>query len=461
MRLPLFSSILILATGCASVDPAPEFERARELLAESTGQAGAPVPFDPMAPTPTAEQIAAFLSDGLELEEALGLALRNDPRIRAAFMEIGVATADWVQSGLLTNPSLHLFFRFPSGGGSNGVEASLAQELLDLWKVPVREQVARQHLDSTVLEIAGRAVAMHLEVRSAYFEAVAALEMQGTLEQNRELLGTSFQGIQTRVNAGSATRLDESLFRGKLLSGDQLLRDARLASADALRRLARVVGIEASLAGLQLSTPLPRPEQTALDPEALVRQALAARLDLRALAARIEEAQYQEALQIRERFPALSLGVGVERAEKPKGALEREPTVYGPSISTTLPIFDQNQAGVARARYLRHKAEHELAALRVSVAQSVRQASDHLTTAVADVALYRDALIPNAEQSLQYAERLFSSGQISILSLIDAQRRHLEVRSAEVRSRLSAARALADLEVSIGSALGAGEQDAP
>ncbi len=101
---------LVLAISCAQVEPRADFDQARELVEESTGRDEV---FDPYAPALTAEELEAILADGLSLDEALRLALVNNRDLQAEFQEIGVAHADWVQSRLLSNPSLDVLLRFP------------------------------------------------------------------------------------------------------------------------------------------------------------------------------------------------------------------------------------------------------------------------------------------------------------------------------------------------------------
>ena len=47
--------------------------------------------------------------------EAIQVCLLNNPGLQAAFLDIGMARADVVQSGLLSNPSLTALVRFPTG----------------------------------------------------------------------------------------------------------------------------------------------------------------------------------------------------------------------------------------------------------------------------------------------------------------------------------------------------------
>ena len=79
--------------------------------------------------------------------------LVNNRDLQADFQEIGIAHADWVQSRLLSNPSLDFLLRFPTDGGLGMLEAIASMELLELWRIPVRSEAARKRLEATVLRM--------------------------------------------------------------------------------------------------------------------------------------------------------------------------------------------------------------------------------------------------------------------------------------------------------------------
>ena len=138
-------AVLVLAlVGCAQVKPQADFAQARQLFTQSTGLTDI---YDPDQPLLTPEELQAVLADGLSLQEALRVALLNNRKLHAAFMSIGVAKADWVQSGLFSNPTFAFSAQFPEGGGRSNIQASVAQNIVDLWQIPRRKAIARAALD--------------------------------------------------------------------------------------------------------------------------------------------------------------------------------------------------------------------------------------------------------------------------------------------------------------------------
>jgi hypothetical protein len=78
----------------------------------------------------------------LTMEEAVRLAVTTDPGIQASLARVRIALADAKQSRLLPNPILNLAFRFTQGGAAPVFEASLAQDLISILRIPRQSSAA-------------------------------------------------------------------------------------------------------------------------------------------------------------------------------------------------------------------------------------------------------------------------------------------------------------------------------
>lgn len=437
--------ILLLATSCVQVEPGPDFEKARDLVEESTGRTEI---FDPYASVLTDEELSAILAEGLSLEEALRLALINNRDLQAEFQEIGIAHADWVQAQLLSNPSLDVLLRFPTDGGRSILEAFVSMELLELWRIPLRAEAAQQNLESTVLRIARRAGERLAESRKSYYVAVAAQELHLVAQGNVELATLSFEAVKNFHEAGAADAFDENLARGPLLAAELSLRTARIGMANARRDLAKSLSIERPVDGLLLTDRLPDPITDEVDPEALVQQALESRLDLRAIATAIEALDTRVRLERRKAWGDASAGLSFAQQGGVNGS-----DIVGPGFSLTLPIFDQNQAQVARAGFELEQMIKLHESAQVAVAQNVRASADRVSTSSRNLAFYSEELLPQAERSLALARESYAAGQTPLLALVEVQRQLLDARRGHVTLRLEAASASSDLERVVGAPL--------
>lgn len=475
----LIGSAILFLAGC-QVDPKPDYDRANQLIRESTSLEAAQNPENHgLAP----EEISRQLADGLGLDEALHLAFSNSRRLQSSFLEIGLARADWVQSGLLSNPTLGLALLFPEGGGRSNLQVSLAQNIVDLWQLPVKRRIADRELERTILQIARLAGELTNDTKRAYYGAVAQDHLARLAEENLTVLSKSFDAIRAQREAGAAGALDENLARGEMLQAQLAVRDARLRATNARHELARLLSIEADLREVRLVDSLPASTVLTLEADDLITLAREKRLDLKAVRQAVYSSEEKIRLEYLRVFPEMTVGPYLERMERraqpgrtvladfarasiaagaptvpeiqtpgQRRAEERQEidTILGPTINMTLPVFDQNQAQAARARFAHVQAVKSYEELQINIAQDIRIAADRAAVAWTQVGFYHDELIPQAARNVEFAEISYKAGSADVLTLLQAQRTAIQVRQAHFVTWSEAATAWADLELAVG-----------
>jgi len=466
--------------GCATVDSRPDFQNAGRLISERTGVKEV---YDPSTDDTVEQKVAELLADGLTLDEAVNVALLNNRSFQALFLEIGVSRADVVQSGLVSNPSLSMIVQFPEGGGRSKLNVGFAQQLVDLWQIPVHRKIAEAQLEQTLLEAARRAVELGAEVKTKYHRVLARARGEAIAVENLSLVDESSKLAQARFDAGETSQLDLNLVRA--LSLDASLerlaaeRDHRVARIE----LARALGLNRAQPHLVLMETTPNREMTNLDNERLLTFALTERLDARMAALATQAADDELKRQYLNLFPNVTLGVEAERPERrslpgrnvladtarasvanggltapniqsrAERDLERRQIIdslIGPSLNITLPIWDQNQAQIAKARYKAAQRRKENEDLLDTIAQQVQEAVAVARSANEQVLFYRDQALPQAEANVDAARRAYQGGEQGILVLIEAQERLIRLRRSYVDAAAEYAIAFTELERAIG-----------
>lgn len=442
-------ALSVQLTGCATVDPRRDYERSANLIEQATGYSDVTPERDAAA---AEERVEQLLRDGLTSAGAVEVALLNSPELQAAFREIGIARADLVQSGLFSNPTLGMAFRLPAGGGLTAIDLNIAQSIADLWQIAPRKRAAKQNLEQTILRIAYQASEVAARTKEAYFAALGAGLRAQIARENLDVARTSLELSEFRLEAGAGNALDVNLAKGSVLEARLAVERARLAASEARRTLADQMGLivdaeELTLAGaLGGGADLPATE-------ALVAEALERRLDVRALRAAVQAADERFVLEYRRVFPRFTIGLSLERDVDRIVAL-------GPSFALTLPIFDQNQAQIARARFILEQAAQRLIALETGIVQAVRSAADQARTARKIARFYEREVLPQARTNLDLAREAYRAGKTGILSVLDAERTFLAARDRNAAATEEAARAIARLELVIGAPLDDAPDDA-
>lgn len=469
---------MAIAGGCATVNPRPDYAEVHRQIAAATGKDQVYHPDDDAF---VAEIVAGLTSDGIRVGEAVELCLLNNPALQAAFMDVGMARADAVQAGLFSNPFLGLSARFPDSGGLANIEANVAQNIAEIWQIPARKRSAERSLDAAIVNLARTASELAADAKTAYYIAVGADERLRIARENLEIGNNLLDLALTRQKAGAANELDVNLSRGIALDAAIEVERARLDASDARRKLATVLGLTSDADALNLVDPLPVDAPGTPEAESLIQQAKASRLDLLAATHAVESAQANLEYERRRVFPVVELGVAFERSERTRqggrdifgdtarssiagGRLtapgiqprsqrrsnKGQDVIVGPSLGVELPVFDQNQAGIAKAQYALEQTRKVLEALDRAVTQEVRRAVDRAMTAWRLMRMYRDESIPLAQRNLDLSRKAYRAGRASFLAVLEAQRFFLETRRGYVEASQTAATMIPELERTIG-----------
>jgi outer membrane protein, heavy metal efflux system len=471
---------IALAAGCASVDPQHDYLEAGAHTAKVVGQ---DLAFDPDNEDAALNAVNELLDDGITLDEAVQIALLNNPSLQAGFFRVGMSRADFVQSGLFSNPSLALSFAFPEGGGRSNIQGTLAQNIVDLWQIPIRKRIAQAKLDQEIMSLAQQAARLAIETKMAYFTSIATARNREIAGENLQLATGLLDTTLARQKAGSIGELDVNLVRSTVLNTELDVQTVRLDAANAMRRLAVLLGMTRNADELVILDPLPDADMSFLDENVIVELARTSRLDLQALNSAVVAGRQKVAEEYAKIFPDVALGTYFERSERralpgrdifadtarasvasgqltapeiqsrgERNAERRQEidVILGPSLTMTLPIFDQNQAQIAKADYAYHAALKELDALDRQIVQDTRRAIDQATTAASLSRFYADKILPQTQTSLDLANVSYKSGKTSILLVLEAQRSVLATRRLAVTAQQNAANAWVELELVVG-----------
>jgi outer membrane protein TolC len=158
-------------------------------------------------------------------------------------------------------------------------------------------------------------------------------------------------------------------------------------------------------------------------------------------------------------WPDLKLGLNyiVVGDRKDPAGLQRPPEdngkdAIGVVASINLPIwYNKLRAGVDEARLEEVRARAAYARQEDSVLFELQDAYISLESLREQLELYRHALIPQAEQSLESSEAAYETGKLSFLELLDSERFFLNVRYGYAKIKSDYLIAQADMERALGT----------
>lgn len=466
--------------GCASTQPSADYARARGLIAERTGIGNVYTPDDDEAAD---RKTAELLADGLTVDEAARVALLNHPAFQSIIAEIGASRADVAQSTLLTNPTLSLGLQFPEGGGLTDLTVGFAAQLADIWQIPVRKQLAEADLERTVHAVGQRAVELVTDVRTKCYRVLALEQAVSHTEENLRLVQRAVSLSEAQFRAGEVSEFDVNLARTGALDVQEELIATRGLLEQARADLAEVLGLSARASEVRLVDSLPTAIPTWPAADTLLDVALEERFDVRVAWFAVQRAEAALRLECRRFLPDVQLGFAFERGEQralpgrdiladtarasiAAGQLTA-PTIQsrgernieksqiidaklGPTLALTLPIFDQNQAQIAKARIRVLQARKDYEARAETVAADILRASAAARAAAEMLTFQQTQGVTQAQATVEGAERRYQAGEEGVLVLIEAQDALVKRRRAYVNSLRDYAVALSQLEGAVG-----------
>jgi cobalt-zinc-cadmium efflux system outer membrane protein len=445
--------MLVFAAGCTSV-PKDLGRSDVDLLVSDHGR-----PTDSIPEASPAALIDLLTSDPLTAESAVRLALINNPELKAAYAELGVAAADVYKAGRIRNPVLSLAFLDSNVAGDLDQNTfGLVTSFTDLVTLSARKRLAAADFAAVKKEIGAAVLDTAARAETAYYDYVSAKQVAALRAQIAKA-GVLSRDLATRYHAaGNLTPRNLALERAA----------ASAATIDALDANAKVVAQRKALAealGLSVGGTWDAPAQVAgvpaieIDLADLIAQARTRRLDLAAARARADAVAKHLGVTSWTRWLG-DLEAGAETERETDGS-----RITGPTASWSIPIFSQNRDQLLRIDARLRVAVADVARLTIGVENDVRLAHAAMMNARARAEEYRDRLIPARAAAVARAQEEQNFMLIGIFEVIaakqqeyDAYQGYLEAVRDYWRARVELTRSVGDM-LPGGGAAGAGVLD--
>lgn len=398
------------------------------------------------------------ISEGSTLKDYIKIGLEHNPGLKATFYEWKAAFKKISQAFSLPDPQFtytNYIEEVETRVGPQERAFSIKQKFPFPDKLWIRKSKAFKASEVAYYSFEKKTLDLIYEITDAYYEYAYLSKAILLTKENMKLLGNFESVAQARYRSGLTKNQDllkVQVELGKLENELYSLEDLRNPLTARLN----------ALLNLPENNALPWPneslEDAAMDGKYQEVSALYDSLrkenpQLLALSKKIEKRKDMLKLAKREYFPDLTVGVTkIDTGEAFSPATlgsGKDPLMV--MLSVNVPIwFWRLNAGVAEARASLQAAEKsrldkenellsKLALVHYKFRDSLRQS-----------ALYKDALIPKAVQTLNATKSGYEAGHVDFLSLIDAQRVLLSFQLAYYRYNANFYQRLSELKSLLG-----------
>lgn len=371
-----------LTAGCATLSPDGGQRRVAELAAPRVKQ-----PVLTMDVSSVPAFVRERLAQPLNEESAVAIALVNNPALKVAYAELGMAEATLVAAGRLPNPGFS-FTRYRRGS-EREIERKFTFDILSLVLVPLRLDAERGFFAAAQERTALEVVRVADDARRAWVDAVAAAETARYAGQVADAAAAGAVLARQMGRAGNFNRLDQSreeLFHAEAVAAFARSRHAAVAARERLTRTLGLWGEDAASLTLPERLPdLPAAPRELTDAEGF---ALANRLDVAAARREIEITAKVLGLTRATRFLNV-LHLGYERDSS-----NEAPRRTGYEIEVEIPIFDWGQSRNAKAEAIYRQSAARLAETAIRARSEVRESWSTYRIALDLARHYREEIVP-------------------------------------------------------------------
>jgi len=410
----------IFVSGCAKYHPlplpsAPDLAKTPSLTAPAST-------FWPAGVKPH-----AFPNHGLDETSVITLAVFDNPDLKAARLQAGVASAQLLQAGLLPDPVFNA--GYATSALQYGYSLGLNEDIQALITRGAAKAGATAHQKQVLLDILWQEWQVAEKARELFIQTRANDQLEQVLTRTRDLFADRYRVDERVLEKGDVTYNVVSADLALLTGAETSLRQLETAGNLTRHQLNALLGLQP-----EVRLPLVGPAQSRMISQEQFRAALGqlgkTRVDLLALQAGYESQEQSVRQSILAQFPSMS--AGIEQGRDPIEGVN----YIGPNVSLTLPLFNRNRGRIAEQRATRalmHQTYQARLDQAVGDADQVWSATVILQRQLGNL----DAALPLLEKTATAMEQSFRQGNTAASLYVGAESSLLANQADAIRLRAS------------------------
>ena len=383
----------------------------------------------PVAPPliDAATQEAAHGPSPKTLDEFVSLAYQNHPRLRAAQAAVEAARGKAVQARLYPNPVIAGFSPQMSGNESQW-SGTVAQDLVTAGKLRLSQQAALREVQMAEYELIRTRYDVLAEVRQNFYALLVSQRRVEIYQLLMDIAKRSYEIGRQLAEAGEGTKADVLFWSIERDRAEVRLLNAGVFIETGRRQVATAIGLPRADVGKiegDLMRKLPNFDLKTLQ-EAVVRSNAKPRV----VESDIARAQWTLERAVVQPIPNINLMGGYQRQV---GVPAMDQGLV--QVMMAVPLFDRNQGNIRAARADIAASRADLRTIEIDLATQAAQAIATYRTAQRLVEWYEQYILPKARETVQLTQTLYARGELTFLSLLQAQKILTETELAYVEAQ--------------------------
>jgi len=422
LRKAILGILLLLGvSACGTVDTKPRLDAVRELTRPSISQDIYWAQTNEVMKQ-NYQKALQLTKDGISREDAVAIALLNNRALQYDLSLLGVAAANLTQAGLLTNPVLSLEILFPVYNADSA--AGLFGWLSDLWQLPRRKRMAEIAARQADYLAALRVLEVVVAASNAWDIVVTQRGQVKLAEELLEIRRQQVERMRIRFKHGLSGTIQVQETVATELEQLTALFDMRQLLVKAETRLSQILALDDAASRVpKLPLKVVLPDDKSL--RETVKMALDNRLDLALAQSEVE--RMASGLDLENALVWRSVLIGVAWQGDFK-RISGDDNSIGPSLAVELPIFDQNQAGIAAAGHKLLGATRALEARTQKAMKEVVDAYELVVKTRSTLKTLTEELNEASRERLAYAIEWNRKMQLPFMEVLAAEAAQVQLK---------------------------------
>lgn len=396
------------------------------------------------------ERVQSLLAEPLTEEAAVQIALLNNRGLQAAYNDLGVSEAEYVQTSLPPNPAITVGRTFGTGGFVE-FGFQLVGNLLAFATLPRKTEIAKREFEEARHRAVATTLSLTVDVRRAYVRAIAAQQRLALLEQARQAADASARMMRQLGETGAANKLDQARVSVFYADLSAQVAQARLSAAGTREALNRILGLWSTDLGYRLPArlpALPAAADTLADVEV---EAMRRRVDLIILRYEIVTLAKSAGFVNATRYLSfLELGLGYRNeVETSDSGTQTSKNRYGLELGIVIPIFDTGEARVVTAREIYMRAVNRLTERSVNARSEARVAYATYRATYDIARYYQTRILPLRRQISAEVLLRYNGMLVDVFEVLLEERERISANIASLDALRDYHLAVADLQAAL------------
>lgn len=361
----------------------------------------------------------------INADTAVQVAIMNNRGLQASFADLGLSSTDLWEVAMGPIPSVSVSVSGLAGDVTRALEALVMKSVLDAANQRPQTEIAQIRFQQAQLEALSETIALAIETRRAWIEAVGAFEKAALIAEAQNTADSASELASQLGRTGFMSKADQAREHAltAVLAAERS--EARLEAQLAKERLIKLMGLFGSPTEVFVPDALPslpsRPRASA----DIERLALANRVDLAVGKLELEAVAREYRLTGKTRMISdVSLAAGLE-AEGINGSTEVNPAL---SVDFEIPLYDTGRLSSKRGQMNYLRAANSVAQQAINARAEARMAYKSVTGRHAVARHWRDVVLPLRRTIDEESLKSYSGMITSTFELLEDARDGLEAQ---------------------------------